>query len=107
MALRTASSPPSRRPGQQVGRDDDVAGLGQLIGHAARPIGQAKYFVNENDRGRLVFDFGIGNEAIDLAIAVLDFHPLQVARGFIETRPGPILSGCGDCRQRRGNEKNE
>ena len=79
-----------RRAGQQVGRDGDVASLGQLIGHAADPIGQAEDLVDHDHGGGFVLHLGIGDEAIHLALAVFDFHPFEVARGFFEACLGPI-----------------
>ena len=89
--------PPPLGPeaGEQVGRDDDVAHGGDVVGHGARPVGEAEDFVDEQDDGRFVADFGIDNEGVDGAAAVVDFDPFLMARRFVEDGFGPVLCGGG------------
>ena len=112
MALRTASSrrvPRCRRrrrgARKQVRRDGDVTGFGQLIRDASGPIGEAEDFVDDNDRGRLVLHFGIGDGTIHFTISVFDLYPLEVARGFFDAGLGPILGRAVDSQKGGGGEQ--
>ena len=57
--------------------------------------------MDHNDRGGLLTYFGIDNEAVDFAIAVLDLHPFVMARRFRELLFCPVLNDFGICVHRR------
>jgi len=80
--------------------DGDEACFGQVISDATRPVGQAENLMDDHDGSRLALHFGISDEAIYFPVAMLDFHPFAVARGFFESGLGPVLGGSGECRQR-------
>ncbi len=82
--------------GQEIGRDGDVTGGGKFIGGTAGPIGQAFVFMDDDDGGGGIFDFGIDDEAMDDAGAVFDVGPFAVARGFVEFGLGPVLGIGGE-----------
>ena len=70
---------------EQIGRDGQVARFGQLIGHAADPIGEASVFVNHDHRGRRMIDFGIHDPSMHLAAALrLDVGPLMMPRRLLQ-----------------------
>src|SRR5438270_432797 len=50
-----------------AGAHEAVTRFGELIGHAANPIGKALVFVNDQDGGRLGFYFGKDDETMDVA----------------------------------------
>ncbi len=90
--------------GQQIGHDGDVSGLGQLIGGQARPVGGAEDFVDDDHGRRLVLDLRVDDERLHLAVAVLDLHPLPVARGLFQPFLRPVLGGSGGGRQQQGGQ---
>ena len=98
--LRCASAVWSH-PGQQIGSDRDVTGFGKFIRQLLHPISHAEDLVNDHDRSGLLVYFGIDNEAVDLAIAVLNLHPFVMARRFRELLFGPILNSFAICINRR------
>ena len=63
--------------------------LRQLVGHRSHPVGQSEDLVDDDDDRRLLLHLGVGDEAVDRALAVLDGDPLQVPRRFFE----PVLDG--------------
>ena len=87
---------------EQVGRDDDVALRGEFVGHLLGPVAEAEDLVDEDDDGRFVADFGIDDEGLHGAVAVLDGDVFAVARRFLQRGFGPVLRG-----QRGGGEDEE
>ena len=47
--------------------------------------------MNNEHRRRLRFHFGINNERLNRAVAMLQIDPLVMARGLFQLRPRPIL----------------
>ena len=47
--------------------------------------------MDDDDGGGLVADLWVGDEAVDGAVAVGDFHPFEVAGGFFEAFEGEVL----------------
>jgi hypothetical protein len=72
-----------------------------LVDKPAHPIRQAEDLVNHHDRGGLLLHLRISYETLHFACAVFDGHPLQVARGFLESGFARIFRGKG------GSERNE
>jgi hypothetical protein len=66
--------------GQQIGRDGDVTGGGELVSDFLRPIGEAEDLVDDEDDGCFAFDFGIGDERFDRATVVFGGDELTMAR---------------------------
>jgi len=81
--------------GEQVGGERDVAGLGELVGDAAHPVGEAAVLVDDDHRRRLGLALGVDDEGVDGALAVLHRHPLVVARRLLQPRQGPVLGEHG------------
>ena len=79
--------------GEQVGRDDDVALGGELVGHLLGPVAEAEDLVDEDDDGGLLADLGIDDEGLHGAVAVLEGDVLAVARRLFEGGFGPVLRG--------------
>jgi len=77
--------------GEQVGRDDDEALGGELVGHLLGPVAEAEYLVDHQDDGGLLADLGIDDECLHGAVAVAEGDVLAVARRFLQRRLGPIL----------------
>ena len=93
--------------GEEVGGDDDVAHGGDVVSHAACPVGEAEDLVDEQDDGRLVADFGIDDEGVDGAAAVGDLDPFLVAWGLVEEGFRPVLRGGGRGESERGEEEQD
>src|SRR5581483_3166055 len=92
--------------GKKIGSDGNVAGFGDLVGKVLDPIGHAEDFVNDEDDGRFVLGFGIGDEGFDRAAVVLDGDPFTVARGFVELGHGPVLGeGKGSDKQQTSGKQ--
>ena len=92
--------------GEEVGGDGDVAGLGELVGHAARPVGEALIVVNDDDGGGFSFHLGVGDEGGDDALVMGNLDVFVVAGGFFEAGLGPVLGGGGGGeRAERGEEE--
>ncbi len=82
--------------GEEIGRDDDEAGRGQVVGHRFGPVGEAEDLVDEDDDGGLLLDFGVDDEGLDGAVAVFDGDIFAMAgRGF-EAGLGPVLCTSGE-----------
>ena len=87
--------------GEQVGRDDDEALRGELVGHLLGPVAEAEDLVDHEDDGGLLADLGIDDEGLHGAVAVADGDVLAVARRFLQRRFGPVL------REQRGGGEGE
>ena len=83
------------RPREEVRRDRDVAGRRELVDHPAHPVGEAEDLVDQHHRGRLALRLWESEEAADLAVAVLEGDPFEVARRLLKAGLGPVLSGGG------------
>lgn len=94
--------------GEEVGRDDDEALCGELVGHLFGPVAEAEDFVDHDDDGRFGADLGIDDEGLHGAVAMFEGDVLAVARGFFEHRLGPVLrekgSGGGGEKQSDGED---
>jgi len=77
--------------GEQVGRDDDEALRGQLVGHLLGPVAEAEDLVDHEDDWRPLADLGIDDEGLHGPVAVLDGDVLAVARRLLQRRFGPVL----------------
>ena len=90
--------------GEEIGRDDDEALAGELVSHLFSPVAEAEDFMDENDDGSFGFDFGIDDEGLNGATAVLEVDVLMVAGRGVEAGFGPVLrvNGGGGERQEKG-----
>lgn len=64
---------------QQVGRNGDISGGGELIGHILHPVGHAEYPVNYQNYRGLVLGFRIRDEGLHRAAVVFHSDPLAVS----------------------------
>ena len=65
--------------GEQVGCDDDEALCGEFVGHFFGPVAEAEDLVDEDDYGCFPFDFGVDDEGLNGAVAVLERNVFVVA----------------------------
>ena len=79
------------KAGEQVGRDDDEALRGELVGHLLSPVAEAEDLVDHEDDGGLLADLGIDDEGLHGAVAVAEGDVLAMARRLLQRRLGPIL----------------
>src|SRR5258707_692819 len=90
------------------GLTDWVRGVcGQLVAHAAHPVGEPEDFVDDEDGRGLGLDLGIDDEGAHVAAAIFDRHPFAMARGGFELFDGPVLgqqSGSEGGEERGGEE---
>ena len=68
---------------EKIGRNRDDSVFGQLIAHAAQPIGQAKNFLNDQHGWGFVFALRINDKRLDRLCARFDIDPLAVTRRTI------------------------
>src|SRR5580698_5433816 len=80
---------------EQVGRDGNVASGGQIIRHAARPIAEAKDFVNYQHDRRFFLYLRIDHESLHGAVAVLDGNPFAMTWRFFKFLLRPVLGEAG------------
>ena len=91
--------------GEQVGSDDDEALRGEFVGHLLGPVAEAEDLVNEDDDGGFGFDFGIDDEGLDGAIAVLEGDVLVMAGRCVEAGFGPVLRLDGSGGERKKQQR--
>jgi len=94
---------------EEIGGDDDEALAGEFVGHLLGPVAEAEDFVDEDDDGGFGFDFGIDDEGLDGAVAVLQGDVLVVARRGVEAGLGPVLrlDGSGGEGKKQGGGESE
>ena len=93
--------------GEEVGSDDDEALSGEFVGHFFGPVAEAEDLVDEDDDGGLGFDFGVDDEGLDGAVAMLEGDVFVVARRGVEAGFGPVLRVKGRGRERKEQEESE
>src|SRR6266498_2816495 len=89
---RPAWSPSGSRPGGPPGRAGnrgphlrDESFTGELVCHAADPIGEPEDLVNEDDDTGLVLALGIDHPRLDRSTGRhLDVHELPMSRRFLQ-----------------------
>jgi hypothetical protein len=94
--------------GEKVGGDDDEALCGEFVGHLLGPVAEAEDLMDEDDDGGFGFDFGINDEGLNGAVAVLEVDVLVVAGRGVEAGLGPVLrmeGGCGEGKEQEESEE--
>jgi hypothetical protein len=93
--------------GEEVGSDDDEALRGEFVGHLLGPVAEAEDLMDEEDDGGFGLDFGVDDEGLDGAAAVLEVDVLGVAGRGVKAGLGPVLGVEGSGREGKEQSSGE
>src|SRR6266849_5438071 len=88
---RSAASAIRSHAGEQIRRNGDVAGFGNLVSKILNPVGHAKNFVDYKHDRRLALRLRIDDERFYRAAIVLEGDPFTMPRRFLQLGLGPVL----------------